>query len=192
MSDIDAMQGRIMAALDRIGQGLDVLAEDKGDTELEGLRQQLDDELQANAQLEQRVTQLSARASEAEDEARAAREAQAADAAARTAAQQERAQTMTQLDAELQSLRAANQTLRDNNAALRAANAEGVAKPELINASLMAELDGLRAARAADRAEMDVILSELSQIIASKAPASSSDAAKSGAAVPNAALKEDV
>ncbi len=166
MSDIDAMQGRIMAALDRIGQGLDGLTQDKGDTELEGLRQQLEDEQLANAQLEERVKTLSARTREAEEAASAAADAHTVETAEREAAQKERAEAMIRLDRELQSLRKANQQLRDNNAALRAANAEGVAEPHLINKAMMAELDGLRASRCADRAEMDVLLTELGQITA--------------------------
>ncbi|HEY9039735.1 MAG TPA: hypothetical protein VIN05_12435 [Roseovarius sp.] len=167
MSDIDAMQGRIMAALDRIGQGLDGLTQDKGDTELEGLRQQLEDEQLANAQLEERVKKLNARTREAEEAASAAADAHTAETETREAAQKERAEAMTRLDRELQSLRKANQQLRDNNAALRAANAEGLAEPHLINKAMMAELDGLRAARGADRAEMDLLLTELGQITAS-------------------------
>jgi chromosome segregation ATPase len=164
MSDIDAMQGRIMAALDRIGQGLDALSQGTDDTELEGLRQQLEDEKLANAQLEERVKQLGARTREAEEAARAAIEASNTEASGREAAQKDRTAAMARLDSELQSLRHANQQLRDNNAALRAANAEGVAQPHLINKAMMAELDGLRAARAADRSEMDALLVELGQI----------------------------
>ncbi|MCQ0092865.1 hypothetical protein [Roseovarius sp. M141] len=166
MSDIDAMQGRIMAALDRIGQGLDGLSQDTGDTELEGLRQQLKDETLANAHLEEHVKKLTARTCEAEEAARRGADAHAMETADREAAQKERGQVLQQLDDALQSLRKANQQLRDNNAALRAANAEGVADPHLINQSMMAELDGLRAACAADRAEMDVLLTELAQITA--------------------------
>ncbi|MEB8386394.1 hypothetical protein OO012_04065 [Rhodobacteraceae bacterium KMM 6894] len=157
MSDIDAMQGRIMAALERIGQGLDGLgpqatAEDKG--ALDALRQQLEDERLANAQLEERVKTLNKRAKKAEE---AAESASAGDPA--------HAATLRKLDSELQSLRRANQQLRDNNTALRAAGEAGVVEPHLINKAMMAELEGLRAAHATDRAEMDVILAELSQIV---------------------------
>ncbi|PVA12078.1 hypothetical protein DC366_02355 [Pelagivirga sediminicola] len=164
MSDIDAMQGRIMAALDRIGQGLDGLTVDTGDTEIEGLRQQLEDEALANAQLEERVKKLNERARAAEEAMRAAEEARTAETSGQAGREQERVAALKRLDGELQSLRAANQQLRDNNKALREANAEGVAEPHLINKAMMAELDGLRAARAADRAEMDVLLVELGQI----------------------------
>ncbi len=196
MSDIDAMQGRIMAALDRIGQGLDGLkqgepAQDTGDTELEGMRQQLEDEKLANAQLEERVKKLNARTREAEEVARLAAEAHTAETAEREAAQKERGQITARLDGDLQSLRKANQQLRDNNSALRAANAEGVAEPHLINKSMMAELDGLRAARAADRAEMDVLLAELGQITSGAVEVGAvTDGADTGSA--GAARMEDV
>ncbi|WP_324754420.1 hypothetical protein [Roseovarius sp. Pro17] len=164
MSDIDAMQSRIMAALERIGQGLDGLGpvsdNGKDDDEAETLRQQIEDEKLANAQLEERVKQLNARNREAEEKLASATNADATKAEDEAA----RAKTLKRLDGELQALRHANQQLRDNNAALREANSNGVAEPHLINKAMMAELDGLRASRAADRAEMDVILTELGQI----------------------------
>ena len=72
---------------------------------------------------------------------------------------------MRKLDQDLQSLRKANQQLRDNNQALREANQSGVAEPHLINKSMLAELEGLRATRAADRDEVEAVLAELGQVI---------------------------
>ena len=72
---------------------------------------------------------------------------------------------LSALDGELQALRAANDQLRTANAALRAANAEGVGQPELINQGLEAELEGLRAARAADKAEVDAVIARLSPLL---------------------------
>lgn len=166
MSEIDAVQGRIMAALDRIAKGLDGLSPqtDAPDAEaLEELRGQLEDEKLANAQLQERVKALNARTKAAEDAAEAA----ATQGAAAAEAEAERNGRLRKLDAELQSLRMANQQLRDNNAALREANETGVVEPHLINKAMMAELEGLRAARAADRAEMDVILAELDDAVGS-------------------------
>ena len=150
MSQLDDLERRITAALDRIGQGLDGLDAGGGvdATELEALRKELDDEKMASAQLEERlkaVTQKQKQRSESE--------AQQADA-------------MRKLDAELQSLRRVNQQLRDNNKALREANEAGVAEPHLINKSMMAELEGLRAERAADRAEADAVMADLERVIA--------------------------
>ncbi|MCZ4352390.1 hypothetical protein O4H61_07660 [Roseovarius aestuarii] len=161
MSDINAMQGRIMAALERIGQGLDGLgpqASPDETGELKVLRQQLDDEQLANAQLEERVKSLSKRVKEAEEAAETAR-----------AAETTRQDALRKLDRELQSMRRANQQLRDNNAALRQAGESGSVEAHLINKAMLAELEGLRAAQATDRAEMDVILAELGQIAGGQA-----------------------
>lgn len=74
---------------------------------------------------------------------------------------------LSALDGDLQALRAANEQLRTANAALRAANAEGVGQPELINQGLEAEIEGLRAARAADKAEVDVVIARLAPLLPS-------------------------
>jgi len=57
-------------------------------------------------------------------------------------------------------MRRTNAALREQLAALRAARTEG-AEPQLINKSLMAELDALRALRLTELAEMDEILAAL-------------------------------
>ncbi len=157
MSDIDAVQGRIMAALDRIGQGLDALSADSGETsseETRKLQQNLEDEKLANAQLKERVKTLRARLEKAETAA-------SVDAGAQDA----HAEALRKLDADLQALRHVNQQLRDNNAALREANATGVVEPHLINKAMMAELEGLRAVRASDRTEVDAVLAELDKVV---------------------------
>lgn len=154
MSQINELEARITAALDRIAQGLE--ARQKTGTETTGdevaaLKQQLEDEKLANAQLEERVKAL--------------RDKLAAVEAANEAGQSEQSQAMRKLDQDLQSLRKANQQLRDNNQALREANQSGVAEPHLINKSMLAELEGLRATRAADRDEVEAVLAELGQVI---------------------------
>lgn len=73
---------------------------------------------------------------------------------------------LSALDGELQGLRASNDQLRQSNAALRAANAEGVADPALINSGLEAELEGLKAARATDQAEVNAVLARLEPLLA--------------------------
>jgi len=174
MSDIDALQGRIMAALDRIGQGLDSLeSDDDGGSaeEIQALQQQLEDEKLANAQLEERVKQLSARTKAAEEAAEAA----SADQVKSDEDQSQHAETVQKLDADLQALRLANQQLRDNNAALREANTTGVVEPHLINKAMMSELEGLRASNAADRAEVDLVLAELDEVVKKAAEADQSE-----------------
>ncbi|MCA8883803.1 MAG: hypothetical protein KDA50_08680 [Rhodobacteraceae bacterium] len=68
-------------------------------------------------------------------------------------------------------LQMANAQLRQNNELLRAAHANGGADPALINDSLTAELESLKAARAADRAEIDSVLAALQPLIEETADA---------------------
>lgn len=152
MSQIDALQARITAALDRITKGLEAREDAPGPEEVADLRRQLDVANAANARLEGQLSAL--------------RETVQARDAALSAAQEARSDSLVRLDTDLQALRAANQQLRDSNKALREAHAAGVARPESINTSLQAELDGLRAARAADRDEVEAVLAELARVTA--------------------------
>ncbi|MAM61200.1 hypothetical protein [Maritimibacter sp. UBA3975] len=159
MSDISELQARIANALDRIGTGLDALAQPAPDTggdpaEVAALRAQLEDERTANAQLEERV--------------RTIREKQ--DSTVETlAGEVERLTRLLATQEETASrLARVNTELRSNNAALREAISAGVAEPHLVNKSMMAELDALRAAQSADRAELDAVLGELDAMIAAQ------------------------
>jgi hypothetical protein len=58
-------------------------------------------------------------------------------------------------------MRRTNSALREQLATLRSANMVGVTEPQLINKSLMAELEALRAIRLSEVAEMDEILAAL-------------------------------
>ena len=152
MSEIEELQRRINAALDRIGRGLEAGSAEMADpAELAEVKRALDDEKLANEQLEERVKSLRDKRNTLEEELEALRE--------------QSAKTLSRLDGELQSLRRANQQLRDNNTALREANAAGVGEAHLINKSMMGELESLRASRAADRAETSAILSELTAVL---------------------------
>lgn len=155
MSQIEELQSRITSALDRISQGLETRSGEEGAdaSELEALRQQLDDERIASAQLEERVKRMKDKLEAAEAETNKSME--------------EHRASLTALDGELQSLRRANSQLRDNNKALREANEAGVAEPHLINKAMLAELEGLRAARTADRAEADAVMGELNRLLQS-------------------------
>jgi len=173
MSQIEELQGRIAGALDRIAQGLDRRAEadataagaDAGggsgpeaDTAVDGgedtaaLRQALEDERLAVAQWQERNKRLKAQRDSFKAELEAAQGAVA--------------ERMTELDARLQALREANEQLRENNARLREANAAGLTDAALVDAGLRAELEALRAARAADRAETELVMTELSAAVA--------------------------
>lgn len=163
MSQIDDLQSRITAALDRISQGLEGMSAqaDADPEELEALRQQLDDEKTANAQLEERLKRMKEKLD-------------AAEAAAVEASNQQN-EALTKLDKDLQSLRRANTQLRDNNKALREANQAGIAEPHLINKAMLSELEGLRAARAADRAETEAVLAEMTRLANAAADSQTSE-----------------
>lgn len=148
MSNIEEFERRIVSAMDRIAQGVSKVGASGGASDLNGA---LEDEKLANAQLTERVKKL------------------AADLEQSKAQAQERAELAAQriksLDIELQRLRKASEQLRASNAALREANAAGVGEPHLINKSMLAELEALRAARAAEFAEVDTILSAMDALM---------------------------
>ena len=73
---------------------------------------------------------------------------------------------LVQLDAELQELRMANEELRASNTALREANARSLGDAGLINASMEAEIQGLRAAQASDQAQVNAVLAKLEPLLA--------------------------
>ncbi|WGW02682.1 hypothetical protein [Tropicibacter oceani] len=132
--------------------------------ELAQLREALEDEKLANAQLEERLRTLGERQS---GETAALRE--------QVASQRE---GLAQLDSDLQQLRNANAALRETSAALRAANAQGVGDAELINQAMQAELDALRADRATETAEARAVLSALAPLLgAEPAPGQAEESA---------------
>ncbi len=170
MNEIAELERRIAYAMERIAKGVEALdnardraqssaqagapeavAQDSGpDTdsdkltaELDALRAELAEERLANAQPEERVRTLKKR-----------QDLQAANLVTEQAATREK---LSALDTELSRLRKANDQLQSSNAALRAANEEGVGEPHLINKSMMAELESMRAARQVDIAETEAI-----------------------------------
>jgi len=170
MIEIEALEQRITAALDRIGRGMAALETpgpaiappffeaaparaDPAEAErIAALERALEDERIANGQLEERVRVLKER----QDGRVAELEAQVRAQAGRYGA----------IDAELQRLRQSHADLREVTARLRAAVAAETGSPELVNRAMLAELDALRAARAADRAEIDAVMAELKPLIA--------------------------
>ena len=164
MSEISDLESRITAALDRIRRGIsanaqpvftrDVATGDAttGDSaRLQELEQLLDEEKQANAQLEERVRALKER-----QDGRLA-ELEQIEAAAHGKLQR--------FERDLNRLREVNAELRDINGKLRVATQDGVTDPQLVNRAMQAELDALRAVRAADAAEVDAVLEELKPLI---------------------------
>ncbi|TCO70580.1 hypothetical protein [Rhodovulum euryhalinum] len=151
MNDITEFERRITAALERIGiglEGLERIDPDRPDpAEIDALREALDSERTANAQLNERVKAIRER-----------QETQVARLDQRAHEMTERAE---RLEAEVERLRAVNARLRETSAALRAANAEGLGDPAAIDAAMAAEIEALHALREGDRAELDAIVAEL-------------------------------
>jgi chromosome segregation ATPase len=173
MSDINAFEGRITSALDRIAKGLDAIQaaetpaapegpSPEAEAEIARLTQLLEDERTVTAQLEERVKAVKDKLEERD--------------AAMAQSLEEAQASVTALDTELQQLRDVNEKLRDSNVALRDANAAGLADPELINAAMMAELESLRAGRATDMAEMGAVLTQLDAILGTSDNEESADA----------------
>ena len=67
------------------------------------------------------------------------------------------------LDAQLSQVMKSNAQLRASNQALRAANAEGLGDANLVNVAMQAEIDTLSAERAAEAAQLEVLLKALTQ-----------------------------
>ncbi|MBK0328169.1 hypothetical protein I5535_12815 [Rhodobacteraceae bacterium F11138] len=169
MSQIEELHGRITAAMERIGNGVSVLAERPVAAGPDpAMVQALEEEQLANAQLQERLRSLKAR----HDEEMAAIQAELENSTQVQALRDELAaqnDTLRRLDQEVQRLRAANDQLRQSNAALRTANENGLGDPELINTAMRAELEGLRAARATEVAEIGAVLAKLEPLLAGTA-----------------------
>ncbi len=151
MSDIEELQRRITAALDQVAYGLDKLSTAAPSGPDEATLAALEEERTANAQLQERVRTL--------------RKKSEKNALNLTTQLEEGAARAAQLDIELQRLRRANEQLTEACHALREANSEGVGDPHLINKAMLAELEALRAARAADVAEASAILANLQPLV---------------------------
>ncbi|KMK67406.1 hypothetical protein [Puniceibacterium sp. IMCC21224] len=163
MTQIDELERRITAALDRIAYGVETLdpapvptpepevAPQADPEEMAALRDALQEERLANAQLEERVRAI-----------REKQENTVAELHEQVGSQRE---ALNRIDTELQRLRRANDMLRDTNQEMRAALEENVGEPHLINKAMLAELEGLRAAQAADVAENRAVLQAMEPLL---------------------------
>ena len=159
MTELADLERRIGAALDRIAQAaeaLPVAAPSAADPEAaeaaEALREALEAERSANAQLSQRLRSLRQR-----HEQRLA------------VTERKLARANEQLDLqgfELQRLKRANAQLAEANRRLLAAQEAGGADPGAASRALQAELDALRAARRSEMAELEEIMAELAPLVA--------------------------
>jgi chromosome segregation ATPase len=170
MSQIEELQSRITAAMERIGAGATALSEKSDNAagvdqaEQDRLTALLDEEKLANAQLEERIVTLKSNHSDELTVLRAELDTSAELENLRTE-QATQSETMARLDMDVQRLRQANDQLRDSNAALREANEQGVSEPNLINKAMLAELEALRASRATDVAEVSAVLAKLGPLL---------------------------
>jgi hypothetical protein len=154
MDDIKAYETRIMAALNRVAKGVEAMATPPAAQDDAGLQLALDAERAKSAQLADRLRSMKDK-----------------DAVPTPPTQLEaRVDKMTrQLDVqglELQRMRKTNIQLREQLRVLREAADTSTVDATLVNKSMQAELDALRATRASEIAEMDEILAELSPLIA--------------------------
>ncbi|UWQ43048.1 colicin transporter [Leisingera aquaemixtae] len=124
----------------------------------ERLEDQLAEAQAANDSLKAKLEEPGASAAQP-----AAEPSAAPDMSAEIARQNE---ALLRLDSELQQLRQANEELRASNAALREANAQSLGDAGLINASMEAEIEGLRAAQASDQAQVNAVLAKLEPLLA--------------------------
>lgn len=147
MAEISEFEQRINAALDAISKGIEAkaaaaaAAPAPAPVDNTELLEELEDEKATNARLISGREKLSARIEKLET--RVFRITQRLETA----------------EAENKRLEDVIATLQSNNVALRAGN------PGAVDASVTAELEQLRAARSADRAELDEILAELAPIV---------------------------
>ncbi len=164
MQDIAELERRITAALERIAKGLEsapapaevATAQSPDDTdlhdELDRLSTALDEEQMANAQLSERLKVVR----DKEAKLRSALEDQIAD-------------LVRQLDAQGLELSRAHRMMIQQGGQLRAlreAAEENATDPALINRTMEIEMEGLRATRGAEVAELEDILAVLDPLIA--------------------------
>lgn len=199
MSQIEELQSRMSRALDRIAKGVEALsaapppapvpepqpeaapgpapAVDAGwaeaaeeaaaeaAAEIARLRDALDEEKMANSQLEERVKTLRLRL----EEAQAAPAAPAVSDAALMERVEAQRESMAALDAEMQRLKTANDMLRKTCEEMRGALQDNVGEPHLVNKAMLAELEALRAARAAEEAEIRAVLGAMAPLLSEAA-----------------------
>jgi len=151
MGQIDELEQRISSALDRIGQGLEAVAQSDETPASAEVMAELDAERDANAQLEERLKALRERTS--------ANTVQLEQKVERLQAQ------LAASEAQTAKLRGLNDRLQHAVEQLRRQNESMVGDPHLVNKAMMAELEALRSARAGDVAEMDAILSEMKPLV---------------------------
>ncbi len=180
MSDISALEQRLAAALRRISTATEALPDNAdrrtdvagSDTNRGSLENS--EAMTAQAEFEKIQTELIETCKKLTAQERQLVELTQALEAARTAQSEpmptpeERsdhlAEAVNALELELSQVSQSNAQLRASNKSLRDVNAQGVGDAGLINAGLQAEIDSLTAERAADAAQMQLLITALSDV----------------------------
>ena len=180
MSDISALEQRLAAALRRISAATEALPDNAdrrtdvagSDTnrasveKSEAMTAQADFE-KIQAELIETCKKLTAqdqRLVELTQALEAARTAQSEPMPAPEERSDHLAEAVNALELELSQVSQSNAQLRASNKSLRDVNAQGVGDAGLINAGLQAEIDSLTAERAADAAQMQLLITALSDV----------------------------
>lgn len=153
MSDIAELEGRITAALERIGASVDGLgAVGAADgNEADAVREALEVEKVANAQLEERVSAIKEKQETIIKDMESRIETLTTD--------------LSKHEADAKKMLHVNAQLRESNDALRASNESGVGDAHLINKAMQTDLEALKVTRKADLAELETIMAELKPLI---------------------------
>ena len=180
MSDISALEQRLAAALRRISAAIEALP-DNADRRTDVARSDANrasgensEAMTTQAEFEKIQAELIETCKKLTAQDRQLVELTQALEAARTAqsepmpAPEERsdhlAEAVNALELELSQVSQSNAQLRASNKSLRDVNAQGVGDAGLINAGLQAEIDSLIAERAADAAQMQLLITALSDV----------------------------
>ena len=180
MSDISALEQRLAAALRRISTATEALP-DNADrrTDVAGSdinRGSLENSEAMTAQAEfekiqaelietcKKLTAQDRQLVELTQALEAARMAQSEPMPTPEERSDHLAEAVNALELELSQVSQSNAQLRASNKSLRDVNAQGVGDAGLINAGLQAEIDSLTAERAADAAQMQLLITALSDV----------------------------
>ena len=180
MSDISDLEQRLAAALRRISAATEVLPSgasllaDVAGSDTKGEIRENSVVIAAQAELEKiqvesaeahkKLTVQDQQIDGLRQALDAARTAQSEPIPAAEAHSDDLAEAVAALELELSQVSQSNAQLRASNQSLRDANAQGVGNAGLINEGLQAEIDSLTAERAADAAQMQLLITALSDM----------------------------
>lgn len=180
MSDISALEQRLAAALRRISAAIEALP-DNADRRTDVARSDANrasgensEAMTTQAEFEKiqaelietckKLTAQDQQLVELTQALEAARTAQSEPMPAPEERSDHLAEAVNALELELSQVSQSNAQLRASNKSLRDVNAQGVGDAGLINAGLQAEIDSLTAERAADAAQMQLLITALSDV----------------------------